>query len=1267
MANQDLKIRVLFDRAEKFTAPVEKGLAAAKRMKTEVNQAVQESMASIRKMQRTFNATETLEGMHGKLKDTTSHIERIEARKAEVLRLAQSDSGTFTAEIKELPKLEAELRQTQMEEKKLISRTEQLETSLKNAGVDTTNLAKEQKRLQTDILRAEDALDKKGGALQQAQSRMARYHDELKSLQSTERELSRFNQIKKKYQEQKTAVYLATEKLKKMESASEETSKRQTKAIERKVAKVKKLTHETDQQKLVLSAMEAKQVSGKEASKRHALAIEKQAAKVNKLNLMIQEQKLSLQEMEAKQTSGSQASKRHAEAIKRQTARVEKYTHAANQQKQTLKAAESALEQAGLDTKNLANAQAELERRMQSANSDIKKQTSHLLKLADAERKAKQAAQARRNARWKFDQRMQSASNMMVASGGAMYAGKSMADKVMQPADQAIEDEAAFASVKKVVDFEDVEEANAFKNTLQAMASSEIPIAAEGLYAIAESGGQLGIAKDKLKDFTRVTAVMSTAFDMEAEKAGDSMAKLSNIYQLPISGMEEVGDAINHLSNNTAAKADHMVDALSRIGGVSKGFGLTVIQSSALANSMLALGKTPEVAATGINALLLKMQTATNQGKPFQKGLAKIGLTAEDMEKKVRTNAQGALIDFLETLKDLPEEKQMNVIGQMFGAEYADDISALVGGLNEYKKALDLVSDSDNYTFSMELEFDNKIATTKAQKALLENQLDRIKTTIGYALLPMINDMISKARPMLDAIMEWTQKNPELTATLLQVALGGSVLVASLGALGIAIAVLRGPFAIMVFALKLIKTSTMAATAALWLKQAALFALRSIVLGGFLLRFVASMTLLKAKTVITTTALVLQKVAMIALRGVALGGFLLSLATSMGILKTRAAATTAVLVLQKTAMIALRSIALGSMLMAMAGSMTIATTAAVALKIALWAVAGALAILTSPITLVIAAIAALAVGAYYLYTRWEQVKNYLSETTWGQVLLGVINAVTSPIDTLNAAIGWMGDKWNQTKTYLAETTWGQVLLAAINALLLPFNALISIVKSVGAMWDSVKSSLAETSWGKSLLAMINSVKSGLSALSNAWNTAKKMTADKLTGGWQSVKSFVGLGEPDGKRAAGGSVSAGSFYQVNELGPELLTMAGKTYLMANQAGNITPLIQKMPAGFKASNDSIFNQPANDPVFNQVMPQVAGSLALAQEIDANSNNLVTTTTQTHNVARKQQITVGDIHIHPTPGMDEIAVGEEVKRVMQELMDEQGNNNNALYDLE
>ncbi|MFP3022862.1 MAG: phage tail tape measure protein, partial [Wolbachia sp.] len=97
------------------------------------------------------------------------------------------------------------------------------------------------------------------------------------------------------------------------------------------------------------------------------------------------------------------------------------------------------------------------------------------------------------------------------------------------PIKVAIDFESAMADVRKVVEFNGDNEANIFTRELKKL-SREIPLSAAELAQIAASGGQLGINKGKLLEFTTTVAKMATAFDMSAEQAGDSIAKLANIY-----------------------------------------------------------------------------------------------------------------------------------------------------------------------------------------------------------------------------------------------------------------------------------------------------------------------------------------------------------------------------------------------------------------------------------------------------------------------------------------------------------------------------------------------------------------------------------------------------------------------------------------------------------------------------------------------------------------------------------------------------------------
>ena len=131
------------------------------------------------------------------------------------------------------------------------------------------------------------------------------------------------------------------------------------------------------------------------------------------------------------------------------------------------------------------------------------------------------------------------------------------------PIKAAMSFESVMADVKKVVDFSEADGLEKLKSSLLDL-SRTIPLSVEGLGQITAAGGQLGVAKKDLVSFTENVAKMSTAFDMLPDEAGKSMATLSNVFGIPITQLTEVGDAINHISNNSAAAARAIVPALAK-------------------------------------------------------------------------------------------------------------------------------------------------------------------------------------------------------------------------------------------------------------------------------------------------------------------------------------------------------------------------------------------------------------------------------------------------------------------------------------------------------------------------------------------------------------------------------------------------------------------------------------------------------------------------------------------------------------------------------
>jgi TP901 family phage tail tape measure protein len=344
---------------------------------------------------------------------------------------------------------------------------------------------------------------------------------------------------------------------------------------------------------------------------------------------------------------------------------------------------------------------------------------------------------------------------------------------IVVAARQAIAFETAMADVSKTVDGTK-EQIGQLGSELRDM-SFRVPLPVEELAAIAAAGGQLGVAAQEIGAFTDVTAKMATAFNMTAEAAGQAIGTMSNVWQLPVDDIELFGDAINHLGNSTAATEPKIVDVLLRIGGTARQFGLAKEQAAALAATMLSLGQSPEVASTSINALLVRMQTATKQSATFKEALNQIGMSAEGMADMVAASPQKAIDTLLATLSKLQGRERAEVLTGLFGTEYQDNISVLVGSLDTYQKALGLVSDQTQYAGAMNKEFETRVATTKSQLQLLWNVVTDIFKSIGSGFLPAIKGAAEALQAMLTPIAELVRLVPGLSAVL--VSLGTGMLV----------------------------------------------------------------------------------------------------------------------------------------------------------------------------------------------------------------------------------------------------------------------------------------------------------------------------------------------------------------------------------------------------------------------------------------------------------------------------------------------------------
>lgn len=317
--------------------------------------------------------------------------------------------------------------------------------------------------------------------------------------------------------------------------------------------------------------------------------------------------------------------------------------------------------------------------------------------------------------------------------------------------------------------------------------STRIPMTAEELTQIAAAAGQSGIARKEIVGFAEDAAKMGVAFDTTADQAGTWMAQWRTAFKMNQKEVTTLADQINYLGNVSGANALQLSGIVTAVGSLGDVGGLSAAQIAAIGDTMASVGVGEDVAATGIAKMITTMTAGSAATEKQSKVLKKLGIDATDLADRMQTDAQGAIIDFMEALQKLPKAEQAAALKNYFGQESIKPISALYTNLDELKKHFNQVADASLYAGSMEDEYASRSATTGNSIQLAKNALMRLSITYGQMFAPYVKlaadkvteflNKLTEMKPQMEAAFGWIMSHgKEIAATIggIATALGGA-------------------------------------------------------------------------------------------------------------------------------------------------------------------------------------------------------------------------------------------------------------------------------------------------------------------------------------------------------------------------------------------------------------------------------------------------------------------------------------------------------------
>lgn len=350
----------------------------------------------------------------------------------------------------------------------------------------------------------------------------------------------------------------------------------------------------------------------------------------------------------------------------------------------------------------------------------------------------------------------------LVDAVAGFYALKSA---IAAPISAAMNFESAMADIGKVSGF-DAAGLDEYGKRLRKLAVTEIPMAVDDLAALSAAAAQAGVPDEDLVDFTRMVAKAAVAWEMSGAEAGEALAKIRTALGLTNEQTAAYADAVNFVSDATAASSRDLIDFTKRVAAQGEFFGYTKEETLAFGAAMISAGAEADVAATSFRNMGKALTRGAGAKKAQLKAYHILGLNSKKVAKEMQKDAVGTTLKVIEKIGKIPKHMQAAVMSDLFGDE-ARALAPLLGDVEQLRKALALTADEQKYLNSVGKEFEKRSATSAYKLQRFKSQLGDIALVIGGALLPAMNQMLVPLGEIAMKFSNWAEANPELVRSVI--------------------------------------------------------------------------------------------------------------------------------------------------------------------------------------------------------------------------------------------------------------------------------------------------------------------------------------------------------------------------------------------------------------------------------------------------------------------------------------------------------------------
>jgi TP901 family phage tail tape measure protein len=331
------------------------------------------------------------------------------------------------------------------------------------------------------------------------------------------------------------------------------------------------------------------------------------------------------------------------------------------------------------------------------------------------------------------------ANPMTLAAGAAMALGAALTGSVQAAAAW----QSSMSGVSKTTGLTGQDLSVLSKELLEM--STRMPAAASEIANVAQVAGSLGIAAQDIASFTEVAIQMGVGFEMSAEQAATSGAKILTAFKLDTTAenMEKLGSVVNAMGDSFAATEPQVLDFLNRASFLNTTMGQTIPQIAALGTVLISTGLDADVAATGLKSFLNMATSVRSKTGGMDKWAALLNTSVEELKANLAGDFNQTLIDTANAIAAIsdPVERFQKAVA-LAGTEGAPTLLKLAGQQENLAKALGLTNAEWENATSLQKTYDAQASTMNSQLQIFWNTLNMAGVELGTVFLPYVTSAI---------------------------------------------------------------------------------------------------------------------------------------------------------------------------------------------------------------------------------------------------------------------------------------------------------------------------------------------------------------------------------------------------------------------------------------------------------------------------------------------------------------------------------------------